>query len=430
MRALIRVITIVGGLALATSGATGMARAQTGPATPVSFMVFGEPAELAAYEQLVDAFETAHPTIDVQLIEIASQGDYLTRLGADFAAGTPADVLLLNYRRYAQFAARGVLEPLGPYLRRSNVLDERAFYRQALDPFRWRGELMCIPQNVSSLVVYYDRDLFRAADLADPADDWTWDDFLAAARALTRDLDGDGLTDQYGLGTEVELIRLAPFVWQNGGELVDEPTDPHRLTLDSTASAGAVQWFVDLQLTHGVVPDAVAEAAEDSESRFLAGRTAMYLNSRRGVPTYRQIEGFDWDVAPLPRNVEAAGILHSDGYCMPTAARDPEAAWTFIEFANSAEGQVIVAATGRTVPSLVAVAESEAFLDPAERPANTRVFLDTLPTLRSLPVIPGWTEIEDLATEELERAFYGTAAVDDAIRAAVDRTAPFFGAGE
>ena len=39
-------------------------------------------------------------------------------------SGTPADVVLINYRRYAAFAARGLLEPLGPYLRRSALIDE------------------------------------------------------------------------------------------------------------------------------------------------------------------------------------------------------------------------------------------------------------------------------------------------------------------
>ena len=68
--------------------------------------------------------------------------------------------MLLNYRRYAAFAAKGALEPLGPYLARSTVIRETDFYPQAMEPFRWHGTLMCIPQNLSSLVVYYNRDLF------------------------------------------------------------------------------------------------------------------------------------------------------------------------------------------------------------------------------------------------------------------------------
>jgi multiple sugar transport system substrate-binding protein len=397
----------------------------------VSFMIWGDPAELAAYQELVAAFEAREPGIDVELVHIPSQSDYRQRLGTDFAAGTPADVVLLNYRRYAEFAARGLLEPLAPYLRGSDLLDEADFYREALDPFRWRGVLQCIPQNLSSLVVYYDRDLFDAADVPYPAAGWTWDDFLATAKALTKDLDGDGRTDQFGLGTEVSLIRVAPFIWQNGGELVlvESNGQPIRLAVDQTRALEAIGWFVDLQLVHGVVPDALEEEAESSESRFLAGRTAMYLNSRRGVPTYRGAP-FDWDVAPLPRRERAAGILHSDAYCMPTAARDKEATWAFIEFANSAEGQAIVSRTGRTVPSLRAVAESDAFLDPATRPAGSRAFLDAIPDLRAVPVIPSWVDIEELASDELERAFYGQVPVDEAITQMIDRTTPFFRGAE
>lgn len=396
------------------------------PAGAISFMIFGDAAEKAAYEQLVAAFEERHPTIDVTLNHIPGQSDYRQRLGVDFAAGTPADVVLLNYRRYAAYAARGALEPLGPYLERSTLLKQADFYQEAITPFIWEGQLMCIPQNLSSLVVYYNRDLFRAAGLADPAPDWTWDDFLAAAKALTRDSDGDGATDQYGLGTEVSIFRAAPFIWQNGGELVDNLEAPTRLTLDTPESRAALQWFIDLQLRHKVVPDAVAEAAEDSESRFLNGRLGMFLNSRRGVPTYRTIEGFDWDVAPLPQGQQKAGILHADAYCMPAVSQNKEAIWTFIEFANAAEGQHIIAASGRTVPSLRAVAESPTYLDPGQKPANSRVFLDVIPWIRTVPIIAGWAEIEELTAEELSRAYYGQASLDEVIRAADERTRSLF----
>jgi multiple sugar transport system substrate-binding protein len=401
------------------------------PVGIVSFMVFGDPAELAAYQGLVDAFEAEHPDIDIELIHIPDQADYRQRLGADFAAGTPADVVLINYRRYAPFAAMGALEPLEPYLQGSELIAEDDFFPEAIDPFRWRGELTCIPQNVSSLVVYYNKDLFDEARLPYPDADWTWDDFLAIARALTKDLDGDGVTDQYGLGTEASIFRVAPFIWQNGGELVvlEGGLRPVSLAVDSRPAREAIEWFVALQTEHGVVPDAVAESAQDSESRFLSGRMAMYLNSRRGVPTYRQIEGFDWDVAALPRQERPAGILHTDAYCLAAASDVKDAAWTFIEYANSPEGQAIVSEAGRTVPSLIDVAESPAFLDPAMRPAASQVFLETIPILRGVPVMASWVDIEEIAGEEIERAFFGQASVDEAIDSMLARTLPYF-AGE
>ncbi|NOR83340.1 MAG: hypothetical protein GQ526_07575, partial [Ardenticatenales bacterium] len=53
----------------------------------VSFMIFGDPAELAAYERLVEAFELEHPGIAIALRHVPSQGDYRRRLATEFAAG-------------------------------------------------------------------------------------------------------------------------------------------------------------------------------------------------------------------------------------------------------------------------------------------------------------------------------------------------------
>lgn len=396
------------------------------PPATVSFMVFGDPAERQAYADLVDTFHEQESAIRVQLRHIPAPTEYRTRLATEFAAGSPPDISLMNYRRYAAFAANDLLEPLGSYLDASSLIDVDDFYDVAIDAFRWRGQLMCIPQNISSLVVYYNEDLFLKAGVPFPADDWTWADFVQTARALTRDIDGDGAVDQYGLGVEPSLFRLAPFVWQNDAPLVDDPENPHRLTLTRPPSLEALQWFVDLRQLHGVVPTRVEEASQDSESRFMGGATAMFLNSRRGTPTYREIEAFTWDVAPLPRGKDAAGILHSDAYCLSATVTHKDAAWRFVEFANSFEGQTVIAGSGRTVPSLVAVAESAAFLDATESPARARVFLDTAHLLRRVPVISTWEEIERTADQEIERAFYGDISAQEAATLAFQRTEEYF----
>ena len=250
----------------------------------MAFMTFGDAAERAAFEKLVAAFAERAPGIHVTLVHVPGQSDYRRRLGVDFAAGTPADIVLLNYRRYASFAARGVLEPLGPYLAEERVIKEADFYPEPTTPFAWQGELMCIPQNLSSLVVYYNRDLFRAAGSPIRRTGWTWDDLPARGAGADQRHRRRRPIDQYGLGTEVSIFRVAPFIWQNGGDLVDNPqrrpgspsTPPQRARRSSGSSTS--RW-------HKVAPDAAAEKAESSESRFLNGRLAMFLNSRRGVPT-------------------------------------------------------------------------------------------------------------------------------------------------
>jgi multiple sugar transport system substrate-binding protein len=430
LTAAMAVVTLLGMLAPAA--------AQEQLSGEVTFGFWGDSAEVSAYEAIAAAFEERQPGIDVRIEHVPNATDFYTRLATGYAAGLAPDVFLINYRRYGQFAARGALTPVGPLLASSEVIAEEDYFPEPLEAFRLGGELMCLPQNLSSLVVYYNRDLFDAAGVPYPEAGWTWDEFLAAAKALTRDIDGDGITDQHGLGVENSLIRFTPFIWQAGGELVDDVDRPTRLTIDTPQAREAIQFFIDLSLVHKVVPTEAEVLATSDEDRFTNGTTAMLLQSRRVVPTLRQIQSFTWDVAPLPQHGEAAGILHADAYCLSATTENPEAAWKFIEFANGPEGQQIAARVGRTVPSLRAVAESPVFLGPRggvasgndldrfAPPASARVYLDTIPEIRRVPSISTWPEVEEAFNTTLGRAFYGEVPVDDAIAIAMARSEQAF----
>ncbi|MFG3701369.1 ABC transporter substrate-binding protein [Micromonospora sp. NPDC047620] len=392
-------------------------------ASGITVVLFGDAEEVAGYRRMVAAFEEAHRDVDVNLSPVAGQDELMARLTTSFAGGRPPDVFLLNYRRYGQFAAQGAIEPAQSYLERSTVLKESDFSPQALDAFRFDGKaLTCLPQNLSSLVVYYNADLFAAAGVPLPKAGWTWDDFLGAARALTRD-------GRYGVGVEPSVPRLAPFVWSNRGELVDDPTRPTTLTLTrDPATRRAVDWFLDLQLTHHVVPPDAEEQSESSEARFLRGTLGMYLNSRVAVPTLRTIDGFTWDVAPLPvaPGGVPASILHSDAYCMGAGLPDHDDAWRFIEFAMGPAGQRILAESGRTVPSRLDVANSPAFLDPAEPPKSSRVYLDAAPHLRATPRTATWSRVEREADTLLAEVFYGRVGREEGLRRLEEQSRPLF----
>ena len=376
---------------------------------PVRFLVFGDPEELKAYRAVVTAFEKEEPDTDVQLVEASDRDDLLARLSTSIAGGDPPDVFLLNYRFYGQFAAKDQLEPVEDRLEESDAFEEGDFYPQAMEAFRFDGKLTCLPQNISSLVVYYNKQLFEQAGLEPPRAGWTWKQFVDTAVKLT-----DAEKGQYGLGVEPSLIRVAPFVWSNGGELVNE--DETGFALDSPEAAEAMREFMLLHTAYRAIPGEEEVEAEDDEARFMNGRMGMILSSRRSTPSFRTITGFDWDVAPLPRFRDAAGILHSDAYCLPKGADNTAGAWKFMEFALGPEGQRITAQAGRTVPSLKEVAESEAFLDPDLKPANSRVFLDTIPVIRRVPTIAEWPEIEDAAGAVLEEALYEGATPGEVVR--------------
>src|SRR5688572_17867190 len=78
---------------------------------------------------------------------------------------------------------------------------------------RWEGVLMCLPQNVSSLVVYYNRDLFRRFRVAEPTAGWTWTEFVIRAVNLTRDAQGRPVS-----AGDPELGAIRPAIFGLGVE--------------------------------------------------------------------------------------------------------------------------------------------------------------------------------------------------------------------
>ncbi len=393
----------------------------------VTFMISGDPEELRAYETLLADFRAVRPEILVSLIHVPGGKEFREKLSTMFSANTPPDVFLYNYRRLGDYAQAGAVRPLGDLLEAGSELDGQDFYPVTLAAFTYKGELQCIPQNLSSPVIYFNKALFDEARLPYPQPGWSYDQFVENALDLTRDRDGDGQTDQWGFGTEVETIRLAPFLWQRGGDFFDDPANPTRLVLDEPAGRAALRWFLDLQLVHRVAPDIVAETAQNSEDRFLNGGLAMYMSSRVSVPALRTITAFEWDAAPLPGGDSPVSVLHSDGFCMSAhAGREPTHAadvLAFIRYSVSEKGQQVLAGTGRTVPSIAGVAESEAFLG-SFPPASNRVWLEAAGNMRALPMLPGWTTFEELFSRELQRAYYGDSDLEELLEKAAGLAAP------
>jgi multiple sugar transport system substrate-binding protein len=407
----------------------------------VQVMLFGDPEELAAYRTLIDAYHERSEDQRVELVEASDRADLIARLSTSIAGGEPPDVFLINYRYYGQFAAKDAIVPLDERLGTdTEQLDPSALYPTALEAFQWRGRQLCLPQNVSSLVVYYNRALFKRFGVPEPKPGWTWNEFVTTARAMTRDArglpvqagesDGASPVATWGLGVEPTLIRVAPFVWSAGGDIVDDPDAPTRLTFDDPVAREVLRQFVDLRIAYGVVPTDQEVEAQDDETRFANGGLAMLLSSRRLTPTLRAVDGLDWDVAPLPVHKVPAGILHSDGYCVTRASSRQDAAWDFVRFALGPDGQRIIAGTGRTVPSNMAVSRSKAFLDPTKPPRNAAVFLDAVDTIRRTPTVSTWPEIEDLTNGILENALYRGDPLDQVITALDEQTRPILARGE
>jgi multiple sugar transport system substrate-binding protein len=378
----------------------------------ITFQVTGDPEETRVYTELADQYRTETGRT-VKIVDVPERDAHLAKLTTSFSAGRPPEVFLLNYRYLGGFAERQVVEPAGPRLDSSDAFSREDFYPIPLKAFEYDGELQCIPQNASSLAVYYNVDAFREAGIEPPGDSWTYDEFAAAAEKLT----GDGT---HGVGFDPNTIRSAPWVWGAGGELVDDETSPTRFLYDTPEGRRGLEHMIALR-RNGWAPNADEVDAKATDERFLEGSVAMFLSSRRDVPLLRTITDFEWDVAPFPTDVEPASVLHSDGFCI-AKGDNADAAWMWVEYALGAKGQEVLAQSGRSVPSMKAVAESPVFLGADEPPANSRVFVDALSQMHQLPVTANWNEIEGKTDDVIEELYYGRISLDAALERLAEET--------
>jgi len=174
---------------------------------------WGSQEEIKAYQEVLKVFQERNPGIQVEYINIPS-GEYLAKITAMMAAGTPPDVFFLNNIDFPGMASRGVLAPLDAFIQRDKYPTADIF-PGILKAFQWEGKQYGLPRDVSNLVVFYNRTLLRKAGLPDPKPDWTWEDFLRYAKALT--VEKDGKRVQWGVSFQTFYLFWEPWVWSAGG---------------------------------------------------------------------------------------------------------------------------------------------------------------------------------------------------------------------
>lgn len=237
----------------------------------------------------VEAFEAAHPDVDVEPVRIP----YLQNLQQfinSSQGGEAPDVVRLSdteLGRIGHISVEGLplLEDLRPHL---TPVQRSRFEPRALNAMRYGTALYAIPVSQGCLALVYNKSLFDEAGVAYPADDWTTDDLVAAAQALTRD-------DILGIALPLKWSYwFIPFLTGFGGSLLDVADNP---TLDSPGSAEALEWFLDLERVHGVA--ASSTGIEAMSTRFQLSRAAMVLDGSWNWNAY-VAAGLDLGVAVMP----------------------------------------------------------------------------------------------------------------------------------
>lgn len=412
MKKLLFVIVVASMLLAACGGAPAADKA-----TEVTFMMWGAPEELAVWQAVVDDFHSANPSITVK-VDVSDWDSYWTKLNTLIAGGTPPDVFAMDAPLFLDWQSRGALLNLQPYIDKTpGFLD--GFYPQTLTAYKTADGYYGLPRDFQSIVLFYNKDMFDAANLAYPTADWTYDDLLTAAKALTLDKDGDGKTDQFGLWTDTWDMELfwSEAIWAYGGEIISED---HTRTLIGEGGARDAWAYIDSLYKAGVMPSPTT-AGEYGDDLFQSKMSAMTTIGHWAVPGYVQA-GLNFDVVPMPAGPSGkATSVNSAGFVVSKASKNADAAFEFIKFALGEAGQKRLAELGFAIPVLKSVAESDAYL---KQPGslNQQVFLDSISFARTKPVFKGYEEWAGVVGDGLTPVFDGDAelntTLDEVVKAA------------
>ncbi|MGI8748157.1 MAG: ABC transporter substrate-binding protein, partial [Deinococcus sp.] len=260
--------------------------------TTLVFSYWGDPAEVPPFQEIAKNFMAAHPDITIQ-VQHAPWSGYWTKLDAQLAAKSGPDVMFIT--NVPSYASRAQLEPLDSYIARDKFPIGQ-YNPEFLKSHQYQGKLYSIPRDNDTMVLYYHKDAFDAAKVGYPTANWRWSDLRSAALKLTQ-RSGSRVT-RYGV--VLENNKWPTFVYQNGGQVFDDPFKPTRFMLDTPKGAQAIQFLADLINKDKVAP-AFQEMAQigDSTQLFSSGQAAMVMTNAARITTFKTAP-FKWAVAPLP----------------------------------------------------------------------------------------------------------------------------------
>jgi multiple sugar transport system substrate-binding protein len=317
-------------------------------------------------DKALEKFAAEHPNIIVEREELP-HADFWVKIPAEIAAGEGPDVIQLPYFEQAvTFAAKGMLEPLDSFIDGPNGMDRDDWLPEVLRYGVYGGKVMILPITVMLNGLAYNKDMFDAAGVAYPTDEWTWDDMLAAAKKLTLDANGRNAEDsdfdpeaivQWGIYTWWWNSDFDAYLWTFGGDWLNE--DATECTLDSAQAVEAITFYGDLTQKYHVAPYLRELAPAHGHPAFMEKKVAM---AGIGSPQFPDVDasGVNWDVAVVPYKKDVGTrtvFMFGDGIAMLKGSKNKEAVWEFIRFMAGSERTRTQAEAGLGFPPLKSAIE-------------------------------------------------------------------------
>jgi multiple sugar transport system substrate-binding protein len=289
-------------------------------------------------EAVVKAFNEAQDDVEVEFVAVP--WPYMDAMVVQLASGTATDVFSTgSYWGYGFFelSEAGALLDLTPYVMRDAtelMLNDVPLPFQQMSQIngRWYGFPFLV---YTGDCVWYNRDLYGASGLDDPADDWTIEDFVANAKKLTIDTNGDGTPDQWGAhnsGDAYAKMKNALFYNEEGTEFLVNSPEVRR----------GLQFMQDIYQTYRVAPIHSSPGLESGQIAMARARSnwSYFVQLAEGQWEFG-IQFSPWDPDSGTRGVQIADDANFISINGNITADRADAAWQFLKFFVSEEGQKV-----------------------------------------------------------------------------------------
>ncbi len=248
---------------------------------------------------LVEDFMKENPDIKVNAIYAGNYNDARIKALAALKSGKPAQTSVMFSIDIYELIEQGAIVAFDDVVK---TADEKkwlkSFYPALMENGKTQGKTWGIPFQRSTIVMYYNKDAFRAAGLDPDAPPATWDEMVSIGKKLTKKSGGN--VNQWGAmipSTGYPYWMFGALSMQNGQTLMNG--DGNETYFDASATVEALQFWRDLGNKHGIMPSGTIEWGTLRQN-FLEGKTAMMWHSTGNLTTVKNKANFDFGVAMLP----------------------------------------------------------------------------------------------------------------------------------
>lgn len=383
-----------------------------GEPVTIQVAVSGSAQELDIHQQKFDLYTEEHPNVTIEPVDIGTER--FQKLMTLIGSGTAPDIIYINEWCYS-LAYRDVLMALDSFIEADEDFDLSYYPESLLVPLRYEDQLYALPQEVSPYVIYYNKDMFEAAGLEMPTDDWTIDEFYEAAKALT-DPEKNVYGYRYASGAD-------PFLgWLSRAGVDFDTSGTEVQGLDTQEALNALEFLYNLVVVDQISPNPAALTAmgTNADAMFRNQSVAMESMGLWMLPQYKADPlSFEWDVVRMPMDQNQrtkAGILN---WGISADTKNPDAAWDLLKFLVGPESMEIVAESNMALPATTDEAANQIVLD-THFPENVQAFVDSVPDVDMADQVSIYrTEINTQIQELTDKMLIGESTPEETQQALI-----------